>query len=549
MRSYQCWVYEDAPVPVLIEIDNMTSRTDQRTVLSPGPSGACVQFEPANSAVIRVRASSRRPVTPQCFLLQDLSVPALAATAARVYVPRPAGDYLIPSMLVGSHSITSPSIARVDARGIAYVQVKNPSPGNDLALEHSMMRPADGRPLAILATRTLSAEGIKRGTMWGKGDPEDDEANVHAAQSEFLPDDQLDGALWESVDPGVPKRVRRRAHALPVKHRQAFATSDDRVGEIKGHEIAFRMTTDQPIFNRQYPTNKRAAAEAIRQAHQLLEDGVIHRTTSPYNFALVMVAKSPGSSPRMCVDLRSFNHSYVGEWYPIPDIQTILSNVARNKIFSTIDAVQAFHMLKLRSDDGPVPSDHMLAFTLQNGERYAYRRLPFGCKGATFAFSRVLAQIFKGIAGLSTFVDDCAIHTDDYESHLRAIGQTLARCIEHGIKLHPKKSYFLCRQLDFLGHVVQHGQISIDRQKLAAIRDIAVPSNKSELQHALGILVWCRRFVPNFATIAQPLTTLLRKGTGFSWTDREQAAFVELQQAVLNNHTLTCPDFSKPFTI
>ena len=149
--------------------------------------------------------------------------------------------------------------------------------------------------------------------------------------------------------------VREKALQILLKHRKAFATSDQRVGEIVGHDVSFKLNTGKPIFQKQFPLNQRATNEAIRQAHQLLEDGIVHRTTSPMNFPLVMVSKGPNKAPRMCVDLRRFNAAYVGEWWPIPDIRTILANAAQDRIFSTIDAVQSFHMLKLRSGDGPIP--------------------------------------------------------------------------------------------------------------------------------------------------------------------------------------------------
>ena len=53
----------------------------------------------------------------------------------------------------------------------------------------------------------------------------------------------------------------------------------------------------------------------------------------------------------------------------------------------------------------------------------------------------------------------------------------------------------------------------------------------------------------NFAYIANPLTTLLHKGVKFKWTDKCQAVFDYLKQALTMPPILVFPDFSKQFCL
>jgi len=59
-----------------------------------------------------------------------------------------------------------------------------------------------------------------------------------------------------------------------------------------------------------------------------------------------------------------------------------------------------------------------------------------------------------------------------------------------------------------------------------------------------GLVGYYRRFIEGFATIAEPLTRLTRKGTKFLWTDEAGEACARLKTAMLVVPTLAfpCPD-------
>jgi len=59
-----------------------------------------------------------------------------------------------------------------------------------------------------------------------------------------------------------------------------------------------------------------------------------------------------------------------------------------------------------------------------------------------------------------------------------------------------------------------------------------------------GLIGYYRRFIEGFATIAEPLTRLTRKGTKFIWSSEADEAFARLKAAMLEVPTLAfpCPD-------
>jgi RNase H-like domain found in reverse transcriptase len=65
----------------------------------------------------------------------------------------------------------------------------------------------------------------------------------------------------------------------------------------------------------------------------------------------------------------------------------------------------------------------------------------------------------------------------------------------------------------------------------------------------LGVLGYQRPFICGFEDIARPITTLLKKGTVFRWTDDCTNALKTLLKRVQEDPVLHCPDYAKPFEL
>ena len=58
-----------------------------------------------------------------------------------------------------------------------------------------------------------------------------------------------------------------------------------------------------------------------------------------------------------------------------------------------------------------------------------------------------------------------------------------------------------------------------------------------------------RRFVPDFAQIARPLTLLTRKNARFEWSDSCQSSFEELKTRLISAPILAYPNIAKPYKL
>ena len=65
----------------------------------------------------------------------------------------------------------------------------------------------------------------------------------------------------------------------------------------------------------------------------------------------------------------------------------------------------------------------------------------------------------------------------------------------------------------------------------------------------MGLTVYYRKFVPRFADISRPLTTLTKKDKKFEWTPACQKSFNLLKETLCGEPVLKYADTSKPYTL
>jgi len=105
----------------------------------------------------------------------------------------------------------------------------------------------------------------------------------------------------------------------------------------------------------------------------------------------------------------------------------------------------------------------------------------------------------------------------------------------------PSKCVLFRQEISFLGHMINQHGIQPQPDKLSAIQEWPVPRCLREVRAFVGLASYYMRFVSIFAAIAEPLTSLTKKGTRFKWTEHTQEAFDKLKQALLNTPILAFP--------
>ncbi|XP_077219649.1 uncharacterized protein LOC143853808 [Tasmannia lanceolata] len=99
-------------------------------------------------------------------------------------------------------------------------------------------------------------------------------------------------------------------------------------------------------------------------------------------------------------------------------------------------------------------------------------------------------------------------------------------------------------QIEYLGHLVSGEGVQPDPDKIQAMQTWPHPTNLKQLRGFLGLTGYYRRFVHHSATLAAPLTNLLKKDA-FSWSSEAQFAFDNIKDLMTKLLVLTLPNFSQ----
>jgi len=97
--------------------------------------------------------------------------------------------------------------------------------------------------------------------------------------------------------------------------------------------------------------------------------------------------------------------------------------------------------------------------------------------------------------------------------------------------------------VDYLGHTVSNRRVEMDEPKVQSVLAWPVPGSINQLREFLGLTGYYRCFIKGYATLAFPLTSLLKKDA-FKWTPEATDAFVKLKHAITTAPVLALPNFS-----
>ena len=103
--------------------------------------------------------------------------------------------------------------------------------------------------------------------------------------------------------------------------------------------------------------------------------------------------------------------------------------------------------------------------------------------------------------------------------------------------------------IEFLGQQIQKGGMTPTEAKLTAVREWSRPQNVTEVRSFLGFANYYRRFVKNFAEMANPLIELTKKDMPWQWGPMQKRAFQAIKDALCAGPVLQYPDPQLPYTV
>lgn len=300
-------------------------------------------------------------------------------------------------------------------------------------------------------------------------------------------------------------------------------------------EMRIVLNDESPIFSRP----RRLAFSETRivdeQIKEWLENDIIEESTSEFTSPIVLVKKHDGSV-RLCVDYRRINKVIVKDHFPLPLIEDQLDRLQEAKIFSTIDLKNGFFHVPVAES-----SRKYTSFVTHRGQ-YQFLKVPFGFSNSPGVFQRHVNAIFRDLSrrGIALpYVDDIIIPAKTEQDAVQNLKEVIATCKDYGLQLNLKKCNFLKTRIQFLGHVIENRKIYPSPEKIEAVSKFKMPQTIKQIESFLGLTGYFRKFIPNYAGIARPLTELTKKNAKFRFDLDEENAVNILKKLLTENPVLS----------
>ncbi len=228
--------------------------------------------------------------------------------------------------------------------------------------------------------------------------------------------------------------------------------------------------------------------DKVRTELEILEDqGIIERCDSKWASPLVPV-KKPDGSIRLCVDYRKLNAVTRKEPYYIPGLEEMIELIGSGGVLSKVDLAKGFYQVAVEEEDRD-KTCFICPF-----EKFRFVRMPFGLTNAPAVFQRLMEGVLVGCNDFSkVYIDDILVVSKSWKEHLEHLRKLLEVLRRSGLTCKRKKCCFGKRWLEFLGHKVGDGVISVPAARVRAIRDHPLPKSRKQLRAFLGLVNYYRR--------------------------------------------------------
>ena len=335
------------------------------------------------------------------------------------------------------------------------------------------------------------------------------------------------------IDPAILKYYHQHTIVFDEKAAQCFPPTRE-----QDHLITLKPDASPSIDCKVYAQTKDKAEATKEFIKDHLKKGYIVESNSPYVSPFFYRTKKHG---KLCpiIDYRVLNSLTIWDTYPLPLINTILKQLQGKELFTKFDIRRGYNNIRIKEEDQWKAAFKTLLRLFQPQVMF------FGLTNSPATFCRAMARMFHRLVNkypteLFVYMDDILIMTkNDLPRHQQIVDKVLNLLAKESYFLRLSKCIFKQTWVEYLGLVIDGGKLTIDLTKAEGLRDWPQTLTKvKQVSCVLGVLGYQHPFIPNYATIAKPLTDLTKKDHSFSWTPECRKALHTLINTVLSNPSL-----------
>ena len=339
---------------------------------------------------------------------------------------------------------------------------------------------------------------------------------------------------------------------------ETFSKFKNDIGHVEDFFIDIRLIDEVPVAEPYRKIPRNLYDEVKNHVNDLLANGWIRKSFSPYSSPMVCVRKKDGGL-RLCIDFRKLNKKTIPDRQPIPRIQELVDNLKGNSWFSTLDMSQAYHQGNISED-----SRKYTAFSTP-WSLFEWIRIPYGIMNAPAGFQRFINDCLSTLRDkvCSAYLDDILIFSRTFEEHVINLRKVLQCLKAKGIKLNPAKCNMLKREIRYLGRLISENGYRPDPADVKALEKVKIPPKTiGNLRSVIGFLGYYRTYIRDFSIKMKPIYDLLQK-TGkqgksekqldsrvkITWLKQHQDIVNEMVNYLGSPEVMAFPDFSCSFEV
>ncbi|MBW0522612.1 hypothetical protein O181_062327 [Austropuccinia psidii MF-1] len=344
------------------------------------------------------------------------------------------------------------------------------------------------------------------------------EISIVPSKNETYKEEFVSNQLVEAqINPSLSLKMRIELINVLYTYNNAFASNNEPLGAIRGHEVDITLNIDRPyppVLRRPaYPASPRARDALEKHIQELIPLGVLRTVghNEEVEVTTPVIIAWHNDKSRMVGDFRALNSYTVPDRYPIPRTQETLTQLSKAKYITSMEALKGSHQNVL------TPKAKKLIRIITHCGICEYLRMPFGIKNAPSHYQRMMKTIFPTTLSegwLIIYIDDIIICSDSCSLHLERLARVLHKVAEVNMKILLKKCNIGFEERKALGHVVSGLSLGIDKNKVAAVLLKPVPQNK-KMMSFLGFASDYRQYLKDFEILAKSLYRICDQQTVF----------------------------------
>lgn len=276
------------------------------------------------------------------------------------------------------------------------------------------------------------------------------------------------------------------------------------------------------------------------EIEKLLSEGIIEESKSPWR-AQVLIIKNDTHKKRLVIDYSQTINRYTQlDAYPLPNMEELISKIAKNLFFSAIDLKNAYHQVPILSEE-----KHYTAFEAL-GNLYQFRRIPFGVTNGVSSFQRTIDWIIRKekLENTYAYLDDITICGLTREKHDENLELFMKSVKKYGLTLSTQKCKFAQDSINILGYNIKNHVIKPDSERLKPLNELPPPHDLPTLRRTMGMFAHYSKWIPNFSERIH----LLAKTEGFPLNNEQIECFESLKKDIAKS-SLNAINHNIPFTV